>query len=74
MTDGMHITTGDMRVPSGFEASRCVPTKSNNLLHACRLQEILPSWAKLRAMDPSQPLHTQVVLSNNRSMSEDAPS
>lgn len=26
-----------------------------------RLQEILPSWAKLRAMDPSQPLHMQVA-------------
>ncbi len=74
MTDGMHIVTGDMRDPSAFGASRRGPAKSNNLLHACRLQEILPSWAKLRAMDPSQPLHTQVVLSDNRSMSEAGPS
>lgn len=62
MTGGMRIITGDTRDPSGFGAPGCVPTKSNNLLHmhAYRLQEILPSWAKLRAIDPSQPLHTQV--------------
>ncbi len=74
MTDGMRIITGDTRDPSGFGAPRCGPAKSNNLLHACRLQEILPSWAKLRAMDPSQPLHTQVILSKHRSMSVAAPS
>ena len=72
MTDGMRIIRGNMRDPSGFGAPRCGPAKSNNLLHARRLQEILPSWAKLRAMDPSQPLHMQVILIRSTSIA--APS
>lgn len=28
---------------------------------SCRLQEILPTWAKLRVIDPAKPLRDQVI-------------
>ena len=57
----MHGTCIEKGTIAGLKPPRSIHISSLTHIPACRLQEVLPAWAKVRVVDTSKALHTQVT-------------